>query len=102
MSESFAELFEESLAKTQMQPGSIITGTVVHVGDDFVVVSAGLKSEGVIPIDQFMSETGELEVSVGDAVDVAVDAVEEGFGESRVCRDKARRARNLYMPGRLA
>ncbi len=92
MSESFAELFEESLAKTQMQPGSIITGTVVHVGDDFVVVSAGLKSEGVIPIDQFMSETGELEVSVGDAVDVALDAVEDGFGETRLSREKAKRA----------
>ena len=92
MSESFAELFEESLAKTQMQPGSIITGTVVHVGDDFVVVSAGLKSEGVIPKDQFMNENGELEVSVGDAVDVALDAVEDGFGETRLSREKAKRA----------
>jgi len=92
MSESFAELFEESLAKTQMTPGAIITGTIVHVGDDFVVVSAGLKSEGVIPIDQFMSETGELEVSVGDAVDVALDAVEDGFGETRLSREKAKRA----------
>ncbi|MFO7603335.1 MAG: 30S ribosomal protein S1 [Gammaproteobacteria bacterium] len=92
MSESFAELFEESLAKTQMQPGAIITGTVVHVGDDFVVVSAGLKSEGVIPIDQFMNENGELEVSVGDAVDVALDAVEDGFGETRLSREKAKRA----------
>jgi len=92
MSESFAELFEESLAKTQMTPGAIITGTVVHVGDDFVVVSAGLKSEGVIPKDQFMSEAGELEVSVGDAVDVALDAVEDGFGETRLSREKAKRA----------
>jgi small subunit ribosomal protein S1 len=92
MSESFAELFEESLAKTQMQPGSIITGTVVHVGDDYVVVNAGLKSEGVIPVEQFTNENGEVEVSEGDAVDVALDAVEDGFGETRLSREKAKRA----------
>ncbi len=92
MSESFAELFEESLAQTQMRPGSIISGTVVQVDDDYVVVNAGLKSEGVIPASQFMNEKGELEVSVGDTVDVAMDMIDDGFGETRLSREKAKRA----------
>ncbi|MCG6934364.1 MAG: 30S ribosomal protein S1 [Proteobacteria bacterium] len=92
MSESFAELFEESIAKTQMRPGAIITGTVVKVDDDFVTVNAGLKSEGVIPISQFMEDNGELKVHVGDAVEVALDTVEDGFGETRLSREKAKRA----------
>ncbi|MFP4611586.1 MAG: 30S ribosomal protein S1 [Thiohalophilus sp.] len=92
MSESFAELFEESLNKTQMRPGAIITGTVVDITDDFVVVNAGLKSEGVIPLSQFASEDGELEVNVGDNVEVALDSVEDGFGETRLSREKAKRA----------
>ena len=78
MSESFAELFEESLVKTQMRPGSIIPGTVVQIDDDFIVVNAGLKSEGVIPSSQFMNEKGELEVAVGDTVDVAMDMMDDG------------------------
>ncbi len=93
MSESFADLFEESLATTQMKPGSILMGTVVEINQDFVMVSAGLKSEGVIPLDQFMSEKGELEVAVGDEVEVALDSVEDGFGETRLSREKAKRAR---------
>jgi small subunit ribosomal protein S1 len=92
MSESFAELFEESLVKTQMRPGSIIPGTVVQIDDDYIVVNAGLKSEGVIPSSQFMNDKGELEVAVGDTVDVAMDMMDDGFGETRLSREKAKRA----------
>jgi small subunit ribosomal protein S1 len=92
MSESFAELFEQSLIDTQMRPGSIVTGTVVSVGSDVVVVNAGLKSEGMIPVEQFRNESGELEVAVGDQVDVALEAVEDGFGATRLSREKAKRA----------
>ena len=93
MSESFAELFEESFASQQIKPGSIITGTVVAVNDDVVIVSAGLKSEAVIPVEQFKNDKGEGEVSVGDEVEVALDAVEDGFGETKLSREKAIRAR---------
>ena len=93
MSESFAELFEESFASQQIKPGSIITGTVVAVNDDVVIVSAGLKSEAVIPIEQFRSEKAEAAVAVGDEVEVALDAVEDGFGETKLSREKAIRAR---------
>lgn len=93
MSESFAELFEQSQIEAKMRPGSIVTGTVVEVHPDFVVVNAGLKSEGVIPADQFKLPDGTLEVTVGDQVDVALDAVEDGYGETRLSRDKAKRAR---------
>jgi small subunit ribosomal protein S1 len=93
MSESFAELFEESFASQQIKPGSIIMGTVVDVNDDVVIVSAGLKSEAVIPADQFKGDTGAVEVSIGDEVEVALDAVEDGFGETRLSREKAIRAR---------
>ncbi len=92
MSESFAELFEESLVNTQMRPGSIISGTVVQIDSDFVVVNAGLKSEGVIPLSQFFNENGEIEVVVGDVVDVAMDMMDDGFGETRLSREKAKRA----------
>jgi small subunit ribosomal protein S1 len=94
MSESFAELFEESLAKTKMKPGSILMGTVVDINNDYVVVNAGLKSEGVIPLTQFMAENGDVDVHVGDAVEVALDTIEDGFGETRLSREKARRARS--------
>jgi small subunit ribosomal protein S1 len=93
MSESFAELFEESFASQQIKQGAIITGTVVAVNDDVVLISAGLKSEAVIPIEQFHNEKGEAEVSVGDEFEVALDAVEDGFGETRLSREKAVRAR---------
>ncbi|VAW90853.1 SSU ribosomal protein S1p [hydrothermal vent metagenome] len=92
MSESFAELFEESLIKTKMVPGAIITGTVMSVNSDFVIINAGLKSEGVIPVEQFKDESGNINVNVGDAIDVALDAVEDGFGETRLSREKAKRA----------
>jgi small subunit ribosomal protein S1 len=93
MSESFAELFEESFASQRIKPGSIITGIVVAVNDDVVIVSAGLKSEAVIPIEQFRNDMREGEISVGDEVEVALDAVEDGFGETRLSREKAIRAR---------
>jgi small subunit ribosomal protein S1 len=93
MTESFAELFEQSLADKQMQPGAIVNGIVLEIRSDAVVVNAGLKSEGLIPIEQFYNEDGTLEVEVGDEVEVALDAVEDGFGETRLSREKAKRAR---------
>jgi len=93
MSESFAELFEQSFASQQIRPGAILTGIVVEVNDDVVIVNAGLKSESVIPTEQFKNERGELEVAVGDEVEVALDAVEDGFGETRLSREKAKRSR---------
>jgi small subunit ribosomal protein S1 len=93
MSESFAELLEESLAGQQIKPGAIIIGTVVDVNSDVVIVNAGLKSEAVIPASQFLNEDGEVEVDVGDQVEVALDTVEDGFGETRLSREKAKRAR---------
>ena len=92
MSESFAELFEESIKNTQMKPGSIVTGIVVSISPEVVVVNAGLKSEGVIPAEQFLNDAGEIEVVVGDEVDVSLEAVEDGFGATRLSREKAKRA----------
>ncbi|MHA7881375.1 MAG: 30S ribosomal protein S1 [Saccharospirillum sp.] len=92
MTESFAELFEESLKTIEMEPGSIVTGVVVAIDSDWVTVHAGLKSEGVIPRSQFVGEDGELEVAVGDEVKVALEAVEDGFGDTRLSREKAKRA----------
>ena len=87
------ELFESSLASQRIRPGQILTGRVIDVGPDVVVVSAGLKSEAVIPVQQFKNERGELEVAVGDEVEVALDSVEDGSGETRLSREKAKRAR---------
>ena len=92
MSESFAELFEESLKTVEMNPGTIITGVVIDIDKDWVTVHAGLKSEGVIPAEQFYNEKGELVLAVGDEVQVALEAVEDGFGATRLSREKARRA----------
>lgn len=92
MTESFAELFEQSLASQSLKPGTIITGIVVEIRDDSVVVNAGLKSEGIVPIYQFRSLDGELEVKVGDSVEVSLEAVEDGYGETRLSREKAKRA----------
>ena len=94
MNESFKELFEESLARTQLQPGAIVQGTVIEVGPDVVVVNAGLKSEGVIPVQQFYNDKGIVDVKVGDVVEVAVDALEDGFGETLLSREKAVRAQS--------
>ncbi len=92
MSESFADLFEESLKELDMQPGSIVAGTVVDIDSDWVTVNSGLKSEAVIPRSQFLNEKGELEVAVGDETFVSLEAVEDGFGETKLSREKAKRA----------
>jgi small subunit ribosomal protein S1 len=92
MSESFAELFEESLKTLEMAPGAIVTGIVVDVDDDWVTVHAGLKSEGVIPKSQFADDNGVVTVKVGDEVQVALESVEDGYGETRLSREKAKRA----------
>ncbi|HEW97824.1 MAG: 30S ribosomal protein S1 [Candidatus Parabeggiatoa sp. nov. 3] len=92
MSESFAELFAESQSENKMKPGSIVTGKVMDIRHDVIIVNAGLKSEGVIPVEQFLDENGQIEVAIGDDVDVALDAVEDGFGETKLSRDKAKRA----------
>ncbi len=89
--ESCAEMFEESLVITTMKPGSMITGTVVSITNDMVVVNAGLKSEGVIPRIEFLKPDGTLEIEVGDQVEVALDALEDGFGETKLSREKAKR-----------
>ncbi len=91
MSESFAELFEESQIESKMRPGAIISAVVVDVNNDTIIVNAGLKSEGIIPIDQFFDEHGELEVALGDTVDVALDSIEDGYGVTRLSREKAKR-----------
>jgi small subunit ribosomal protein S1 len=93
MSESFAELFEQSLASDPIKSGTILTGSVIEVSPEVVIVSAGLKSEAVIPASQFRDENGELEVAVGDEVEVALDSVEDGSGETRLSRERAKRAR---------
>jgi small subunit ribosomal protein S1 len=93
MTESFAELFEQSLANQRIRPGMILTGLVVDVTPDVVIVNVGLKSEAVIPLEQFKNERGELEVKAGDSVEVALDSVEDGTGETRLSREKAKRAR---------
>ena len=92
MSESFAELFEESLKTVDMEPGSIVTGVVIDIDNEWVTVHAGLKSEGVIPRDQFMNANGECTLNVGDEVQVALETVEDGFGETKLSREKAKRA----------
>ncbi|HQR51220.1 MAG TPA: 30S ribosomal protein S1, partial [Methylophilaceae bacterium] len=89
--ESFAALFEESLARQEMRSGEVITAEVISVDNDFVVVNAGLKSESVIPTSEFRDDKGELEVAVGDFVKVAIDALENGFGETKLSREKAKR-----------
>ena len=91
MSESFAELFEQSLVDTNLQTGSIVIGTVVAIEGDNVIVNAGLKSEGVIPVSQFTDFDGNVECAVGDQVEVALDAVEDGWGATRLSREKAKR-----------
>ena len=91
MTESFADLFEESIANTQLRSGAIVIGTVLDITNDAVIVNAGLKSEGVIPKNQFLNADGELEVARGDQVEVALDTVEDGFGATRLSREKAKR-----------
>ncbi|MBG57605.1 MAG: 30S ribosomal protein S1 [Porticoccus sp.] len=92
MSESFADLFEESLKTIEMNAGAIVTGVIIDIDKDWVTVHAGLKSEGVIPKVQFIDDNGELDINIGDEVQVALEAVEDGFGATRLSREKARRA----------
>src|SRR5215813_655587 len=92
MTESFAELFEQSQTLAKLKPGTIVSGIVVEIRNDVVVVNAGLKSEGIVPIEQFRNDAGELEVKLGDEVKVALDAIEDGFGETRLSREKAKRS----------
>jgi len=89
--ESFAALFEESLALQEMRTGEVITAEVVSIDHNFVVVNAGLKSESYVPIEEFRDDRGELEVKIGDFVHVAIDALEDGYGETRLSREKAKR-----------
>jgi len=91
MSESFAELFEESLQRAEMRAGEVITAEVVRIEHNYVVVNAGLKSEAYVPIDEFKNDKGEIEVQVGDFVSVAIDAIENGYGDTILSRDKAKR-----------
>ncbi len=92
MSESFADLFEESLKTVDMKPGAIVTGVVIDIDNEWVTVHAGLKSEGVIPRAQFTDATGECSLTIGDEVQVALETVEDGFGETKLSREKAKRA----------
>ncbi len=93
MTESFAELFEQSLKAVKLQPGGVISGEVMGIGDDFVIVDAGLKSEGIIPVEQFKDGRGELTVKVGDRVDVVMEYMENGHGETQLSREKAQRVK---------
>ena len=92
MTESFAELFEKSQTLTKLKPGSIVLGTVVDVRSDIVVINAGLKSEGIIPIEEFRDDEGQINIKVGDEVKVALDAIENGTGETKLSREKAKRS----------
>ncbi|MGR6034362.1 MAG: 30S ribosomal protein S1 [Candidatus Nitrosoglobus sp.] len=93
MGESFAELFERSQVGAPMAPGSIVTGTIMEIRPDVVIVNAGFKSEGVIPVEQFRDDKGNLNISKGDLVEVALESVEDGFGETRLSHEKAKAAR---------
>ncbi|KXI28937.1 30S ribosomal protein S1 [Paraglaciecola hydrolytica] len=91
MIENFAQLFEESLKELETRPGSIVKGTIVSIDKDIVLVDAGLKSESAIPVEQFRNADGTLDIAVGDRIDVALDAIEDGFGETILSREKAKR-----------
>ncbi len=93
MSETFAELFEQSLNQQSMQPGALIKARVLEVKSDVVIVDAGLKSEGVIDINEFKNEQGQIDVKAGDEIEVALEMVEDGFGETKLSKEKAHRIR---------
>ena len=97
MSENFAQLLEESLSHSVMKPGAVIEAEVVDISADFVIVNAGLKSEAEIPVNQFKNAAGNLDIAVGDKVEVAIEVVEDGFGNTRLSRERARRARSWEM-----
>ncbi|MEK7759516.1 MAG: S1 RNA-binding domain-containing protein, partial [Pseudomonadota bacterium] len=93
MSESFAELFEQSLKVSKIQPGGLLMGEVMRIDNDFVVIDAGLKSEGIIPAEQFRDGAGLLTVKVGDHIEVVLEYMENGHGETQLSREKAQRAK---------
>ena len=97
MSETFAELLDENLGTLDMKPGSIVSGVVLDVDNDWVTVHVGLKSEGIISLDEFKNNDGEVEINVGDEVEVALEAVEDGYGETRISREKARKITTWKM-----
>ena len=97
MTESFAALLDESLGTLDMQPGSIVSGVVLDVDNDWVTVHVGLKSEGVVSLDEFRNNEGEVNIEVGDEVEVALEAVEDGYGETRISREKARKITTWKM-----
>src|SRR5471030_563634 len=88
----FAQLLEESLSQRELRSGALIKATVVQVQPDFIVVNAGLKSEAIIPIHEFRNDKGQVDIKVGQTIDVVVEMVEDGFGETRLSREKAKRA----------
>ena len=91
MSENFAALLDESLNTLEMQPGTIVSGVVLDLDKEWVTVHVGLKSEGVIPLDEFKDVEGKVDINVGDEIEVALEAVEDGYGETRISREKARK-----------
>ena len=97
MSESFSTLLDKNLSTLDMQPGSIVSGVVLDVDKDWVTIHVGLKSEGIISLDEFRSNDGEIEIEVGDEVEVALEAVEDGHGETRISREKARKISTWKM-----
>ena len=97
MSENFAQLLEESLSHSVMKPGAVIEAEVVDISADFIIVNAGLKSEAEIPVNQFKDAAGNLDIAVGEKVEVAIEVVEDGFGNTRLSRERARRARSCEM-----
>ena len=97
MSESFSALLDESLSSLDMQPGSIVSGVVLDIDKDYVTVHVGLKSEGIISLDEFKNNEGSIEIEIGDEVEVALDAVEDGYGETRISREKARKISTWKM-----
>ena len=101
MSESFAELFEESLKTVELKSGSIITGVVVDIDSEWVTVHAGLKSEGIIQRSEFLNEKGELEIEIGATVRVAMESVDDGFGETKLSREKAKRNESWEVLGKV-
>ena len=97
MSESFLALLDENLSTLDMQPGSIVSGVVLDVDNDWVTVHVGLKSEGIISLDEFRNNKGEVDINIGDEVEVALEAVEDGYGETRISREKARKIATWKM-----
>src|SRR6187455_3374165 len=89
--ESFAALFEESLTRKEMRVGEVITAEIVSIDDNFVIVNAGLKSESIIPVEEFRDDAGQINIKPGDFVSVAIEALEDGYGETRLSREKAKR-----------